>query len=512
MPNRSSKNKKEYGTFIVLALFSFLYVFFNSKNSPLYLFNEWGDVNIYFSVGKGMMNGLIPYKDLFDHKGPFIFLIYGIGYLISNDSFLGIYIIESLFLIGNIWFAYKLARLFVSKPFAYITAIIYALLIFNKSYYGGSAEEFISLFVTISFYFFIKYFKNSETQSDKETYIQMYMHGIMFTLTFLSKLSVCIFWVPLIIVILINQIGCKKYKQVLISNLSFLLGCVLTLIPFIAYFAINDSLQDAYFGYIKFNSIYAELSWDLDTLKKICGHFVKMLTTDYISFSLILIGLLFVLLSKKYRTKSMYGIAIVVSFILSFILISASKYIMTYAHVFLYVYAIIGVIALLRIAEKLIKNDRLLIWILYPSATIIVLIGGILQKNLFDENIECLLRTQECSYMQKEFAEIINQDRNNPTLLDLGLDHGIYTKANLIPAYKYFFYPNIGYHLFPDIRDYQENLIKQKKPTYIILGDKTSYFDYYSKLPELQDNYKIISTYYQKAGAFDNEVHLYKRK
>ena len=65
-----------------------------SKNSPLYPYNDWVDGNAFFTMGKGMFNGKVPYKDLFEQKGPLLYLIYGIGYLISHDTFLGVYLLE----------------------------------------------------------------------------------------------------------------------------------------------------------------------------------------------------------------------------------------------------------------------------------------------------------------------------------------------------------------------------------------------------------------------------------
>ena len=35
----------------------------------------------FFMCGKAVMNGLTPYVDFTDSKGPLLWLIYGIGYL-----------------------------------------------------------------------------------------------------------------------------------------------------------------------------------------------------------------------------------------------------------------------------------------------------------------------------------------------------------------------------------------------------------------------------------------------
>lgn len=494
---------------VSLFFFSILFLFFNSKNSPLYLFNEWYDPNIYFSVGKGMFNGLIPYRDLFDHKGPLIFFLYGIGYFISNTSFLGVYFIECIALFINLIFAYKIAKIYLSNLTSFITAILYAAFLFTKSYYGGSAEEFISVFITISFYYFILYFKGNNL-SNKQCITQMFIHGLMFGFTFLSKLSVCIFWIPILSAIGIYLLYQKEYRKILVYFLFFAFGFIISILPFIIYFISNSALNEAYFGYIKFNSLYAEFNPDLHFIRKTASHFIKLLTNDYISFPILLLGVCLLSFSKKYINNNLYRVGVLLSFILSFVIICLSKYIMTYAHMVIYVYSIFGLIFIFQFIEKYInyKKYELLAYII---SFVGILTIGINNKKLFDEDINCLTRKADCNYMQKEFAEIINKEKN-PTLLNIGLDLGVYTKTNIIPSYKYFFYPNIPYHIYPEIRDYQMNLIERREPLFIVIGSNAAFYDIYEELPALHENYQLISTYNQNSEDFDKQVFLYKRK
>lgn len=83
---------KDKNILILLSLYSFLLLFFCSKMSPLYPINEWSDVNLYYNIGKAIFNGRTLYAEAFDHKGPLIFFIYGIGYAISNTSFIGMFL------------------------------------------------------------------------------------------------------------------------------------------------------------------------------------------------------------------------------------------------------------------------------------------------------------------------------------------------------------------------------------------------------------------------------------
>ena len=76
------KKKKIIFCLIIASLFLCM----NTKSSPLYKLNDWYDAQCFFTMGKSMMNGLVPYLDLFEQKGPLLFFIYGIASIISNTK------------------------------------------------------------------------------------------------------------------------------------------------------------------------------------------------------------------------------------------------------------------------------------------------------------------------------------------------------------------------------------------------------------------------------------------
>ena len=65
-----------------------------SASSPLYPFNPWDDANCFFTVGRGIIHGLVPYRDLYEQKGPLLYFIYALAALISEKSFIGAWIAE----------------------------------------------------------------------------------------------------------------------------------------------------------------------------------------------------------------------------------------------------------------------------------------------------------------------------------------------------------------------------------------------------------------------------------
>ena len=65
-----------------------------SKSSPLYPLNDWTDANVYLSVGKGMLQGRVVYRDLYDHKGPLLYALHALCAWACPGSFLAVFWME----------------------------------------------------------------------------------------------------------------------------------------------------------------------------------------------------------------------------------------------------------------------------------------------------------------------------------------------------------------------------------------------------------------------------------
>ena len=67
---------KKWVTILFCFVVSFIGLMLCSKNSFLYPFNDWVDLNAFFTVGRGIKHGMIPYLDLFEQKGPIIYFLF----------------------------------------------------------------------------------------------------------------------------------------------------------------------------------------------------------------------------------------------------------------------------------------------------------------------------------------------------------------------------------------------------------------------------------------------------
>ena len=66
-----------------LLISSIFLLLFSSYASPLNNY-YWGDAAIFRTLGLGWLNGKVIFKDLFDQKGPYLYLFQMIGLAISK--------------------------------------------------------------------------------------------------------------------------------------------------------------------------------------------------------------------------------------------------------------------------------------------------------------------------------------------------------------------------------------------------------------------------------------------
>ena len=116
--------KEDKTVALLLLAFTTVLMLFVSAFSPIHGFNDWPDVNVYFNIGRAMMDGQVLYKDIFDHKGPFVFLLYGFGSLLPY--FIGIFVIQIIFFFVSLWFVYKIACLYLVRVYAFFISVVYS--------------------------------------------------------------------------------------------------------------------------------------------------------------------------------------------------------------------------------------------------------------------------------------------------------------------------------------------------------------------------------------------------
>lgn len=136
--------------FLTFLILSILFVL-NASNatSPLYptypVYElEKADQATFTIMGRYWFEeGKLPYVDLFDHKGPVIFFLNGLGWMLTGNVY-GIALIQSLFVFAYCVTAYVALREKHGIEFAFAFVLI-SLAMLRNVYGGGNTVEEIGL-------------------------------------------------------------------------------------------------------------------------------------------------------------------------------------------------------------------------------------------------------------------------------------------------------------------------------------------------------------------------------
>ena len=132
------------GRIALAGLLSVTVLLICSKNSPLYPMNDWVDVNCFFTVGRGMRHGLTPYLDLYEQKGPLLYVAYALAAWISETSFIGVFIVETACFAAFLYISGRTAEMLSGTTMAYgwsVAGLGIGVPLSPAFSHGGSAEE-----------------------------------------------------------------------------------------------------------------------------------------------------------------------------------------------------------------------------------------------------------------------------------------------------------------------------------------------------------------------------------
>lgn len=114
-------------------------------SSPLYRTNPWVDSNAMLTMGRSLLHGLIPFKDIIEQRGPFLYAIYAGAAAIKETSFLGLFILQVFNLFIIYWISYKIAKdlkpVFLSPEWIALLGPL-ALISTSSFSFSGAPEEF----------------------------------------------------------------------------------------------------------------------------------------------------------------------------------------------------------------------------------------------------------------------------------------------------------------------------------------------------------------------------------
>ena len=262
MSNLEQKNsgKLTRTELIFLVLMATATITVVSTCSPLYPFNLWDDVNCFFTLGRGIIHGKVPYRDLYEQKGPLLYFIYAFAALISEKSFIGAWIAECVMASVFAIFSWKTAKLFTEPPrfsivlVPLLTGLVYTSRLFN---FGGNAEELCFPLLTAALYFGLRAIVNGNGLPSKSDAL---ICGIITAALFWIKYTFIGFMAGFCLYILVMAVRQKAFLNLWSLIWRFFAGFLILTAPILIYFIANGALGDLWEVYFHNNIfLYHEL-------------------------------------------------------------------------------------------------------------------------------------------------------------------------------------------------------------------------------------------------------------
>jgi len=474
-----------------------------SKSSFLYPMNDWVDVQCFFTMGRSIWDGLVPYRDLYEQKGPVLYFAYALAALISSHSFIGVFLLEVVCFGLFLYFSGLIARLYFSSDWI-VSAIIVALAALipvSPAFAHGSGVEELSLFMLVySLYTVLSALKQERVLSFREAFF----NGMAAAAVLLSKFTILGFYIGLAFFVIFWYCSCRyRFTALLATVGQFLLGVAALCFPFFLYFLFAGALDDLFTVYF-YNNLFlypTELTgsrWDM-----ISQCMETTLTVNKSYAWLLYLGAFLPVcdLPKNWRhlvlgALTFGGLALGTYW-------GGRGY--TYYGLILSAFAVFGLITIARVFQLCPCSSwfeglfRKIPKILTAALSVALLLSYCYRNS----SNTYLMKYSKEELPAYRFAATINQTYK-ARILNYGfLDGGFYYASDTVPNCEFFCTLNIN---APDMWDTQREFVDQGQVEFVI----TRYYTL--------DRYTAYSSYYQLVDevtfpfeGFDYTYYLYKR-
>ncbi len=232
------------GLFLIAIIFI---TAFSLWTSPLYRHWYGCDASFFTLVGRGIKEGLVPYADFYDLKGPYFFFLQAAGQLIFEGK-TGIYILEILFFFWSLCIICKLSSLYISRKKTLIVILIFLYPYITMLWGGNCLEEFCLplnlsvIYLTLKNFGHASFNKSLKSFNEKKINLTALLTGIFACIMIFSKITVLAPTLGIVLTVFLIFFKDKKYKHLAYYCLYLLLGFLIALIPLLIYFGLSGNI------------------------------------------------------------------------------------------------------------------------------------------------------------------------------------------------------------------------------------------------------------------------------
>lgn len=325
---------------IALAVIGSLLVLLPS--SPINMPLTYRDSGMFLYAGWQILEGKIPYRDVWDLKPPVIFYLNAAGLAIANNSRWGVWLIETAFLSFTVLTGFSLMRdAFGALP-AIISSSVWLLsLVFVID--GGNLTEEYALPLVFGCFWLVY---NAEKRGSYRWY--GYLIGVLCGIAFFTKQNTIGIGFSIILYMVLSSLLSHHKRKLLTDLLLVICGGLTVVVIIISYFAVYGAVHDFWKAAFVYDFVYCTRENLLKSIiSVILTGFQLLSITKIITFALAGwgTGLFYLILKRKVLDKNIITIIAigVIDLPIELLLVSTSG--RTYPHYYMMLLPVSAILA-----------------------------------------------------------------------------------------------------------------------------------------------------------------------
>ncbi len=438
----------------ILILLTGVMLIFSETTSPLST-NVYGDDSAYYRfIGSSILKGKTLYTDIWDNKGPVLYLIQALGAIhgTRNEKLSFIFPMQIVSLMLSIFLMNRIDREFSTegkRNVRFFLLTVCTIILFNTVIAGGNlTEEWSIPMICFSLLLFTKYAVHAE-QDPVHPAKHAFFHGICLTLVAFIRINNAITIVTGIVVIGI-YLGIRKQWRSLLENLlAGMAGVILISVPIFVYFVRKHALYDMLYAVFIYNFKYMQIRTHTGlSANSLLGHYLPMA----VSFMLILIHFV-----RYHRFRFIDILAFIITLTNTLLLLKTNGYNHYFAiYVPVYFYILILYVRFNKPAAELLVSLALISLFIKQNSDI--------AKAIFWRR-ENITYTSAAGYVPKSERE---------SVFPIYLSSSIYINSGLFPLTRFAAYQHDFLSINPEFMDEFKTKLLTAEPKWIIASCDTS--------------------------------------
>lgn len=249
------KGKKIAGALLALLIAFVFSLIFYTCNTPLGA-AVGSDNAMYLTMGTALARGASPYTDIFDHKGPLLFLLQALAQLFTGGySTLSVFVMEVIFLWACLLVLARMAKRLGVCPL--LVQLIYLAVYAPLTDGANLTEEYANLFTLMGFDVMLGVFGEG-FDNKKKLFAPAFAMGVMAMMTFMLRANNVLPLGAGVLALAAYLAYTKNWKSLGTCAAGFLAGFAAAFVPIAIWLFCHGAFDDMIYGAFVHNMMYAE--------------------------------------------------------------------------------------------------------------------------------------------------------------------------------------------------------------------------------------------------------------